>query len=472
MCPIRLGRAALFAASVLLAIVLLHLAYPSTQLVLAQAPTPDSFEENDTLTDAAGIANTFTRSNLTISPADDPDYWRVLAVPGPLSIEVYGAPGLDITLTLYDSNGLPVASVNDPTSADASIDHFVESQRYYAIAVESDTGREGWYTLDVQNQTPTATTTPTLAPTATLKPTNTPTPTATPVDTPTPTATPDVGGPPDIAEPNYDFAHAYRIAAGDVLTGLNFNPGGWSGGADNDFFVMPVRAGITYTCETRDLGPGVDTNLIVYASASFEDMLGGNDDIDTQSGQINSRLTFVSPLEGDLYILIGYKYPETAGLAYPGGATYTLTCFAAQPTPTNAPINPSGGMPSATDDAAATSVFFTEISRPDSIPTPTPMAVETVNVTVIVGYDENANHTIDLAEGVAGLSVRLLDPATNRELAHGVTNVSGVARLAAPTNRMARVAIPFLSDARDFRPGPAQIWEIVLPAGTQPGLIP
>jgi len=80
---------------------------------------------------------------------------------------------------------------------------------------------------------------------------------------------------------------------GDTLTGLNFNPGA-PGAIDNDFFVMAVRPGIAYTCRTYDLGPAVDTNLIAYNSANQSDLIGGSDDVDTQSGQINSRLTFTA----------------------------------------------------------------------------------------------------------------------------------------------------------------------------------
>ncbi len=303
----------------------------------------NSYEENDTLTDAAAIPVGAELGNLSISPAGDPDWFRVLVSPpanyaSSIRVEVIATPGLDLTLTVYGPDAAPIEANNDPDGPNAVVTFDTSTEGWYAIEVVSETDAEGWYLLRVVDLTPAPTPTATLAPTPTA--TATPQPTAT-SPFPTSTPTPELGGPPDLAEPNYDFAHAYRIAPGGELTGLNFNSG-FAGQVDNDFFVMAVRAGVTYTCETRDLGPSLDTNLIVYGSASFDDVIGGNDDIDTQAGQINSRLTFTPSTEGDVYLLVGYKYPQAVDLARPGAATYTLACAAAAPTPVPAAASAGG----------------------------------------------------------------------------------------------------------------------------------
>ncbi len=435
----------------------------------AQAPSDDPYEQNDTPVEASTIPGVVELPNLTIYPAGDPDYYRALMRPGDYRAEVIATPGLDLTLQVYDPSNVVIATDNDPGGPNAAVTWSVPAEGYYVLEVTNTTPLEGFYLLRLRDVTPTAT--PTSAPTPTPPPTATANPTAT-SPFPTNTPTPELGGPPDYAEPNYDFAHAYRIVPGDVLAGLNFNSGA-HGQADNDFFVMAVRQGITYTCETRDLGPGVDTNVILYRSAGFEDVIGGSDDVDTQSGQINSRLTFTSTKEGDIYVLVGYKYPETEDIPFPGKATYTLACFAASPTatPTPVPVYTGGGAPSGVP-LAATPLWIEVFSQPEAHPTPTPAPAGMATVDVIVAYDKNGNGEVDPAEGVAGMSVRVSDPATNRELSHGFTGASGSLRFTIATDAPYRVVIPFLNVAGDFRPGSPAQWTVLIPPGNAPGLIP
>jgi len=434
-----------------------------TPVALAQAPTPDSYEENDSLVEAAPIAVGAQLNNLTISPADDPDWFRVLISPpavtaGTYRVEAIATPGLDLTLTVYGPDSNPVETHNDPSGPNAVVTFSTSSEGWYAIEVRSAISGEGWYVLRLTDQTPspTPTTTPTAAPTATS---TAPAPTITP--------TPDLGGAPDYAEPNYDFARAYRIVPGDVLTRLNFNPGVY-GAIDNDFFVMAVRTGITYTCETRDLGPGVDTNLILYRSASFEDVIAGNDDVETQSGQINSRIIFTSSREGDIYLLVGYKYPQPQGLPFPGAATYTLACHATAPTPTPAPV--IGQTWDVTPQATPLRIEL--LSRPDVSLTPLPDPVTLQTVVVLVGYDRNRNREVDPNEGVRGISVRIIDTTTNRELSHGYTDLTGAVHFTLVTAAPIRVSIPYLGAAEDFRAGSPVQWTLLIPAANAPGLIP
>lgn len=431
--------------------------------VRAQAPTPDSYEENDSLAAASFIPMGSQLGNLSISPAADPDWFRFLvsppaAYPGAYRVEVVATPGLDLTLNLYDPSATLIQSNNDPSGPNAAVTFNASSESYYAIEVSSSTAAEGWYLLRLVDLTPAPTPIPPL--------TGTPPPTAT---SPFPTNTPtqDLGGGPDFAEPNYDFRTAYRIVPGDTLANLNFNPGA-PGAIDNDFFVMAVRPGISYTCRTYDLGPAVDTNLIAYNSANQGDLIGGNDDVDTQSGQINSRLTFTADKEGDIYLLVGYKYDDP-NVRLPGSATYSLTCQAATP-PTPAPAPSTGG-----DSAwppAATPISIELLSQPEDSPTPTPALVVPQTVDVLVGYDRNANDEIEPGEGVQGISVRVVDTATNRELSHGFTGAGGAVRFIIATANPIRVVIPFLGATKDFRPGSSAQWTLLVPAVSIPGLIP
>jgi hypothetical protein len=98
--------------------------------------------------------------------------------------------------------------------------------------------------------------------------------------------------------------------------------------------------------------------------------------------------------------------------------------------------------------------------------------VNTLSITVTVAYDKNDNQAVDVAEGVSGLSVRVIDPVTNRELTHGYTEPTGAVQFVVPTNNPVRVLIPYLNAAEDFRPGSPVAWTLLIPAANAPGLIP
>ena len=426
------------------------------QVVHSQAPEPDSYEDNDTLVAASSLPATVTLPNMTIVPAQDPDFWRVVANSGPLTAQVFGTPGLDLTLNLYDPSGALIATDNDPAGPNARVSVTAPATGYYVFEVTSTTLIEGFYELRVNNVPPT------------------PTPTPTSTATPSYTATPEMGGAPDFAEPNWDFAYSYRIVPGDVLKGLNFNPG-TAGAKDNDFFVMAVRGGVRYTCRTEELGSAVDTNLIVYSSPDQNAVIGGNDDVDTQAGLVNSQLNFVAPADGDVYLLVGYKFPFVVDIRYPGQASYTFSCAAASlPTPTPAPAAnaATGGWAPANTTPQATPLAIALFSRPTLLPSPTSAPVGMLTVSILIGYDRNENKEIDPNESVVGLSVRVIDAASNTQLAGGFTDMSGSVSFTIPTNNDIQVVVPFLAMARDFRPGSDAGWVILIPPANVPALIP
>jgi len=54
-------------------------------------------------------------------------------------------------------------------------------------------------------------------------------------------------------------------------------------------------------------------------------------------------MTFTARADGDVYILVGYKFPIVVDIRYPGQASYTFTCTTSAPTLVPAPIASGGG---------------------------------------------------------------------------------------------------------------------------------
>lgn len=280
-------------------------------------------------------------------------------------------------------------------------------------------------------------------------PTGTPVPTATP--TPPPTATP--AGTPDAFEPNYDFDHATLIGLGTKYTDLNFVP--WTPGTeDNDFFRLWVKPGMVVTCETMDLTPGTDTNMILFDAN--RNGIAGNDDVDPRSGDLRSRVTVVVTWEGWLYVLVGQG---GRGIVY--GSGYSLQCTVglpptATPTPTHTPRPPAippppTATPSPTPTAPPTPTPLRLQVRP-LLPTPTP-AGPLFEVVVQVFYDANGNGRWDPGEGVADMTVWLVSLQDGRPVARGTTDADGRVRLQARAEGTVRVLIPYLGIVRRAESG-------------------
>jgi hypothetical protein len=116
------------------------------------------------------------------------------------------------------------------------------------------------------------------------------------------------------------------------------------------------------------------------------------------------------------------------------------------------------------------------IQGPPAIqPTATDAPPTTITVAVIIAYDENANRSVDPAEGVRGIPVRLVDVATNRALVQAFTDDSGYARIQTQTNAQVSLVVPYFGQSWDVsrRWGSSDsTFTLLLPAGNQPGLIP
>ncbi|WP_322800133.1 hypothetical protein [Thermoflexus sp.] len=294
----------------------------------------------------------------------------------------------------------------------------------------------------------TATPTPTLTPT----PTGTPPPTATP--TPLPTATP--AGTPDAFEPNYDFDHATLIGLGVKYTGLNFVPL-VPGTEDNDFFKLWVKPGMVVTCETLDLTPGTDTNMIIYDAN--RNGIAGNDDVDPRAGELRSRVTVTVTWEGWMYVLVGQG---GRGIVY--GSGYSLQCTVGlPPTPTPTPTRTPRPIIEIPPPPTATP-FPTFTPIPTATPTPIRLRVQAltpaptpagqrIEVTVEVYYDANGNGAPDPGEGVVDLPAWLISLRGGQVIARGTTDEAGRVILHGFAEGRVRLVIPYLGIVRSVENG-------------------
>lgn len=105
--------------------------------------------------------------------------------------------------------------------------------------------------------------------------------------------------------------------------------------------------------------------------------------------------------------------------------------------------------------------------------TASPVPPRRLTASVVVAYDENGNRVVDPAEGVADISVRLVEIATNREIAHAFTDSRGYAGFEVVTDAPARLVVPYFGKAWGGAAGRRRLRLHAAPTpGNQPGLIP
>lgn len=112
---------------------------------------------------------------------------------------------------------------------------------------------------------------------------------------------------------------------------------------------------------------------------------------------------------------------------------------------------------------------------PTPRPTVTPAPPGVITVAVVIAYDENGNKAVDPAEGVVGISVRIVEIGTNRAIGQGFTDAGGFAQLRVVTSAPARVVVPYFGKTWNIpasRNGATARFTLLLTPGNQPGLIP
>jgi hypothetical protein len=390
--------------------------------------------------------------NATISGPGDIDNYIFTAVKGKLKVSALSSFGMALLMQVTQTaNGAPF-DVPGNGSPNPSVNGTISQPGFTLITIQaSDSSAIGLYTLTICNTPPAG-----------------PGPTATPAPTETASPTPNQGNGPDVAEPNNDFPSSFRLSPGNSVS-LNFNSG-ILGQQDVDYFAMKVKTGVQYTCQTSNLGLGADTAMSVYGpQADASNVLGANDDINAQTGQVASKVTWTSPYDGDAYIVVS----QNGALTVPGNATYSLTCNVGLGVSTGGVVTGGGGGGGGSLNSSASLIQM--IATPTGQPTPVVVPVVSLTINIVVAYDENDNGVIDLTEGVSNMSVRVTDPNTNKELTHGMTDAHGSLALviAAPQDQDVLAVIPFLSVGKKFAmsSGAAE-WHILLPASSLPGVIP
>lgn len=415
-------------------------------------PTPggavfiDEYEPNNEFGTAyETAANAAKLTRITLWPVGDEDYFKFYARKGGYyevsTLDI--TAGLDTLLKVYDPSGGKIGE-NDQVSP-------TNPNSLVAFTAKQD----GFYFARVLNQNPTDPTARTYS--LEIKQ----------LDPPTPTPTPTLIGAPDVCEPNNSRESACLIGVGEVKTQMNFVPPSGSG-VDNDFYVLPVKPGVLYTCETRNLSAANDTNIIFLNNdgGDFNPQLGNDD---RALGDPSSLLSVYSTYQGNLYILVGPvnppRYEDSPQFTY----DITCTSVAATPTPLPtatfpaAPISPPGGggfvptqvVPTALPTPTPidiSSLLPTQASPPlvDFVPLPTSTpaggAGQATTVSLTVFYDSNYNYTPELTEGIMDVEVGLFDVASGSLLAFGYTNEAGIVRFdSILTSGAVRVVVPFLN---------------------------
>ncbi|MDX2139392.1 MAG: hypothetical protein SF123_15010 [Chloroflexota bacterium] len=119
---------------------------------------------------------------------------------------------------------------------------------------------------------------------------------------------------------------------------------------------------------------------------------------------------------------------------------------------------------------------FELVSAPPTMQaTATEIAPVTITASIVIGYDENGNRAIDPAEGVAEISVRLVEVGTNRALAQAFTDSSGYAQLQIVSTAEVRLVVPYFGRVYPIPAGRRAAdahFALLLAPGNQPGLIP
>ncbi len=329
--------------------------------------------------------------------------------------------GVDTYVRVYNESGGQVASDNDGGGG-------------FASKAEWTASYDGYYYVRVTNLVDSSTSEDTYDLTVAEI-------SAPPTDTPEPGATTIPGA--DQFEPNYDFDTAATIAT-DVTYQANFIP--WGGaGEDNDFYKIWIKPGLHFVCETLDLAPGVDTNIIVYDGN--QNGIGGNDDVEL--GEYRSRFAYFSTYEGWLYVLVGHggrlpaselensDYQIRCEKQVPGSPTATPTPRSAAATATPRPSESPIATPT-----PAEGLTVRTLTTPTPVPAATP-APRFVPITLLVYYDGNDDRQPGAGEGIAGISAQAYEVATNQLLAQGFTDEQGNLEFTVAAQGPVRVSVPF-----------------------------
>jgi hypothetical protein len=441
---------------------------------------PDSYEPNDTVAEAAAVSGSRTTpsfisvgsriDSLSFYPytnrtTDTADWFEFYGRDGSLyqitTLNVQ--PGIETVMSIYK----PVTDTTNPTlnlvgaysGSSNPNNRYTTGARGSQVLFQVPSGASGMYWIKITNTDPSprvAGQTYSLQVQEIVQATSTPG-----TNTPIPSTSTPYPGTPDKFEYNGDFDSAALIAPNVTYDGLNFVPvqPPSQDTYDNDFYRLPVKQGIYYTCQTLNLAPGVDTNIIIYNGDRVG--LGGNDDISPEErakGNFASRFSWLASYTGNAYILVGNVNPPRANEA--GGYTYSLRCDIGlpatatpagtlTPNPSNAtyvpatPLPPEPTMTPYPTPRSAQNLPVRPVSGVAGTATSQPTsAVRTVTLNVQIFNDQNNNGLLDPGEGIAGASVHLTDEQSGTPLAQSQTDADGRVTLSVINPGPVRLSVP------------------------------
>lgn len=439
-------------------------AIPATQTSIARTQTAvaqptstaifvDQYEPNDTIDTAyTTAADAAALCNATFWPPGDIDYYRFELKAG-LAYEIRTSnlsSGLDTFLAVYNPQGQVIATNDDyEFGSRASRVRITASQNgfYYARITNQSAVDTSNKTYCFQVNEIQGTATPTRVPGA------------------------------DDCEPNNTFETACTLGIGESFN-ANFVPV-IGEGPDNDFYRFWVKPGY-YTCETFNLSPLNDTNIIMY-NQNREGLAGSQQD--RRASEVSVYINYT----GWIYALVGPVVPIDYHESH--RYTYSFRCEEVEPTPTPTPSS-TPTRPPAPPGVAPPGPTPTEFVFPTFPPSPTPFTFETptptprpavqimplatatpfggppraVNINITVYYDANMNFTPELNEGIADVAVALYDQATGQLLAFGYTNEAGMVQFSGiATTGPIRVTAPFLNFSQLVTNSQAEIFIRVAP---------
>jgi hypothetical protein len=402
--------------------------------------TADQYEEHGSFTDNNEAARAFVLPATTylklsdylgkatfhtLDPNRDEDWYKLWAKEDKwYEITTSELSGVDTRIVILDKNVHGVTRNDDGGGGYASEVLFeAEYDGYYYIRVHNKVNATGSYNMTIEESDD---------------------------PTPEPTVTPGPGADTkaDSCEDNLDFAHACIIAPNSPKK-FNFVPP--YGSVDNDFFKLWVKPGYNYECSTTDLDAGIDPNMIVFNGPSWDNAVGGNDDV--EPGDFNSYFSYYATYEGWLYVLVGYG-DRTPSDIY--NSNYTLKCNAdvpGEPTATPAPTGVPGatGTPRATAARPTVTPFAGLSIRPLTTPTPKPEAPSesvVLPISLLIYYDANGDGQPGAGEGVGGIAAQAFDVSTNSSLAQGITDAQGYLEFTVTAQGPVRVSVPFFGFSR------------------------
>lgn len=436
--------------------ILMTISIIDNDLPATVTPTPggtillDAYEPNNNFREAFAVGIGVPACNATFWPVGDVDYYRFFAKAGSrYRVQTTNLiTGIDTLLRVYNPQGTLLATNDDidVTTRRSLVEITASADGFYFAYVENKdpsdpTGRT--YCIDIQEIAQ---------------------PTATPSQTP-------IGGA-DACEYNSTLPYACTIGIGLVYN-LSFVPTLGSS-QDTDFFRVWMKAGLEYSCETLNLSPYADTNMI-FLNQNGNDFIPNLGNDDKAPGDRGSKLTIRAPYTGYLSVVVGPVNPppyDESPLH-----TYDLVCIeqavtstpTPTPTSTRAPSLPgtgTGGTAVATPTSFSGTPFptvtpidfdsiFQTLTPPapplvdiQPLPTATPASggqrIVTVNVTLY--YDTNNSFTPELTEGIVDTAVALYDNNTGQLLAFGYTNEAGMIRFdSIVASGALRVVVPFLN---------------------------